>query len=147
MQSDPWWSLAMAINVFAVFFYAASPNSFRSYLWVYALICYGLPALPAIICALVRPGGVGIYGNATVSPPLCSFLASQTKLTLAIVAAMVLDRRSVQFPPYIYVLSPRVGMHIAVRGHLCCRWVSCLSPAKPAAQSNLQQPCTRRVGI
>ncbi len=51
MQSDPWWSLATAINVFAVFFYAASPNSFRKYLWVYALVCFGLPALPAIICA------------------------------------------------------------------------------------------------
>ena len=147
MQSDPWWSLAMAINVFAVFFYAASPNSFRSYLWVYALICYGLPALPAIICALVRPGGVGIYGNATVSAPVCSFLASPAKLTLVIVVAMVLDRRSIQFPPYFHVLSPRLDMHIAVRGHLCCRGVSCLSPAKPAPQSNLQQPCTRRVGI
>ncbi len=68
MQSDPWWSLAMAINVFAVFFWSASPRSFRKYLWVYALVCFGLPAIPAVISAIVRPDGVGIYGNATVSP-------------------------------------------------------------------------------
>ncbi|KAH8890440.1 hypothetical protein GQ53DRAFT_591127, partial [Thozetella sp. PMI_491] len=66
MQSDPWWSLAMAINVFAVFFWAASPNSFRKYLWAYALICFGSPAIPAVVIAIVRPDGVGIYGNATL---------------------------------------------------------------------------------
>ncbi len=43
MQSDPWWSFAMAVNVFMVFFFAANPTTFRRYLWVYCVICYGRP--------------------------------------------------------------------------------------------------------
>lgn len=66
MQSDPWWSLAMAVNVFLVFFFAANPNSFRSYLWLYCLICFGLPGLPALICLFYAPNGRKIYGNATL---------------------------------------------------------------------------------
>jgi len=69
MQSDPWWSLAMAVNVFLVFFMAASPNSFRKYLWVYAVGCFGLPGLPALICLVYAPYGERIYGNATVGAP------------------------------------------------------------------------------
>ncbi|KAF9765873.1 hypothetical protein IL306_001798 [Fusarium sp. DS 682] len=34
MQSDPWWSLAMAFNVFLVFFFRAKPDSFRRWWWV-----------------------------------------------------------------------------------------------------------------
>jgi hypothetical protein len=67
MQSDPWWSLAMAVNVFLVFFFAANPNSFRSYLWLYSLVCFGLPGVPAVICLFYIPTGRKIYGNATVS--------------------------------------------------------------------------------
>ncbi|KAK3694419.1 hypothetical protein B0T22DRAFT_526338 [Podospora appendiculata] len=66
MQSDPWWSFAMAVNVYMVFFMAASPDYFRQYLWVYCLICFGLPALPAIICLVYAPSNVNIYGNATL---------------------------------------------------------------------------------
>ncbi|OIW34663.1 family A G protein-coupled receptor-like protein [Coniochaeta ligniaria NRRL 30616] len=67
MQSDPWWSLAMAINVYMVFFLAANPTSFRQYLWIYCLVCYGAPALPAIILLLVRGDPRGpVYGNATL---------------------------------------------------------------------------------
>ncbi|KAG6017266.1 hypothetical protein E4U43_001874 [Claviceps pusilla] len=36
MQSDPWWSLAMAINVLLVFYFRASPDSFRQRWWIYA---------------------------------------------------------------------------------------------------------------
>lgn len=69
MQSDPWWSLAMAINVYMVFFLAANPTSFRQYLWIYCLVCYGAPALPAIVLLLIRGNPRGpVYGNATVSP-------------------------------------------------------------------------------
>lgn len=67
MQSDPWWSLAMAVNVYMVFFLAANPNSFRRYLWLYCLVCFGAPALPALICLILRRDSRGIYGNATVS--------------------------------------------------------------------------------
>ncbi|KAM0326305.1 hypothetical protein ACHAQA_006903 [Verticillium albo-atrum] len=49
MQSDPWWSLAMAVNVYLVFFFGASPASFRRYLWLYCIICFGGPFIPAIL--------------------------------------------------------------------------------------------------
>lgn len=69
MQSDPWWSLAMAVNVWMVFFLAANPTSFRQYLWIYCLVCYGTPALPAVVLLLIRGNPKGpVYGNATVSP-------------------------------------------------------------------------------
>ena len=70
MQSDPWWSLAMAVNVFLVFFFAANPNSFRNYLWLYSLVCFGLPAVPAFVMLFYAPNGKKIYGNATVCPCL-----------------------------------------------------------------------------
>ncbi|KAH6871234.1 G-protein coupled receptor [Thelonectria olida] len=66
MQSDPWWSLAMAVNVFLVIFCGASPASFRHYLWLYCLICFGGPFIPAIALLLARPNGRMIYGNATL---------------------------------------------------------------------------------
>ncbi len=68
MQSDPWWSFAMAVNVFMVFFFAANPTTFRRYLWVYCVVCYGAPMVPAIVCLCIRNDPKGpIYGNATVS--------------------------------------------------------------------------------
>ncbi|KAB5580271.1 G-protein coupled receptor [Coniochaeta sp. 2T2.1] len=67
MQSDPWWSLAMAVNVWMVFFLAANPTSFRQYLWLYCLVCYGAPALPAVTLLLIRGDPRGpVYGNATL---------------------------------------------------------------------------------
>jgi hypothetical protein len=74
MQSDPWWSLAMAANVYMVFFYAASPSSFRQYLWAYCIVCFGLPAIPAVICAVLRPDKGLLYGNATVNSLLVPIL-------------------------------------------------------------------------
>ncbi|KAH6619399.1 hypothetical protein B0J18DRAFT_467554 [Chaetomium sp. MPI-SDFR-AT-0129] len=66
MQSDPWWSFAMAVNVYMVFFMSFSPSAFRKHLWVYCLICYGIPAIPAFICVLYKPNGQPIYGDATL---------------------------------------------------------------------------------
>ncbi|KAM0277838.1 hypothetical protein ACHAQH_005542 [Verticillium albo-atrum] len=66
MQSDPWWSLAMAVNVYLVFFFGASPASFRQYLWLYCVICFGGPFIPAIVLLLARPNGQMMYGNATL---------------------------------------------------------------------------------
>ncbi|KAK4129084.1 family A G protein-coupled receptor-like protein [Parathielavia appendiculata] len=66
MQSDPWWSFAMAVNVYVVFFMSYSPNSFRQYLWVYCLVCFGIPAVPAFICLFYAPNGQRIYGDATL---------------------------------------------------------------------------------
>ncbi|TDZ13749.1 Cyclic AMP receptor-like protein A [Colletotrichum spinosum] len=66
MQSDPWWSFAMAINVFLVFFASANPSSFREYLWVYCVVCFGGPFIPAICLLVIKPEGDDIYGDATL---------------------------------------------------------------------------------
>ncbi|CAG7564080.1 unnamed protein product [Fusarium equiseti] len=67
MQSDPWWSLAMAFNVFLVFFFRTSPDSFRRWWWVYCLICYGGPFAIAIALLLVRNPNRGlVFGQATI---------------------------------------------------------------------------------
>ncbi|GKU04281.1 cyclic amp receptor a [Fusarium langsethiae] len=67
MQSDPWWSLAMAINVFLVFFCNADPRMFRKYAWLYCIICFGGPLIPAIVLISIRnsPRGL-IFGDATL---------------------------------------------------------------------------------
>ncbi|KAK4239411.1 putative G-protein coupled receptor [Achaetomium macrosporum] len=66
MQSDPWWSFAMAVNVYMVFFLSYSPNEFHKHLWLYCLICYGIPAVPAFVCLFYAPNGKRMYGNATL---------------------------------------------------------------------------------
>lgn len=69
MQSDPWWSFAMAVNVYMVFFMSYPPNRFHKHLWLYCLICFGIPLVPALICLVYAPNGERIYGNATVRYP------------------------------------------------------------------------------
>ncbi|KAF4423781.1 Cyclic AMP receptor A [Fusarium acutatum] len=67
MQSDPWWSLAMAINVFLVFFCNADPRMFRKYAWLYCLICFGGPFIPAVVLISIRNSPEGlIFGDATL---------------------------------------------------------------------------------
>ncbi|CAK7237772.1 hypothetical protein SBRCBS47491_010125 [Sporothrix bragantina] len=67
MQSDPWWSFAMAFNVYLVFFHSANPTTFRRHLWMYCLVCFGLPMIPAIVCLYVQSASKGpIYGDATL---------------------------------------------------------------------------------
>ncbi|OAQ95508.1 G-protein coupled receptor protein [Purpureocillium lilacinum] len=67
MQSDPWWSFAMAVNVYLVFFHNADPSSFRKYLWVYCLVCFGGPMVPAIILISIRDDVRGpIFGDAVL---------------------------------------------------------------------------------
>ncbi|SPQ18475.1 5e9f199e-d259-43c8-855c-898ba664a14d [Thermothielavioides terrestris] len=66
MQSDPWWSFAMAVNVYMVFFMSYPPNDLHKHLWLYCLICFGIPAIPALICLFYAPNGQRIYGNATL---------------------------------------------------------------------------------
>ncbi|KAH6995711.1 hypothetical protein BKA56DRAFT_666011 [Ilyonectria sp. MPI-CAGE-AT-0026] len=67
MQSDPWWSFAMSVNVFLVFFFNASPCTFRKYAWVYCLICYGGPMIPAIVLISIRDPNNGlIFGDAAL---------------------------------------------------------------------------------
>ncbi|RGP74260.1 hypothetical protein FLONG3_6172 [Fusarium longipes] len=67
MQSDPWWSLAMAINVFLVFFCNADPRMFRKYAWLYCVICFGGPLIPAIVLISIRNSPRGLmFGDATL---------------------------------------------------------------------------------
>lgn len=69
MQSDPWWALAMSVNVFLVFFIRTSPDTFQRWLWLYCIVCYGGPFVIALALLLVRPKRGLIYGEATVSKP------------------------------------------------------------------------------
>lgn len=87
MQSDPWWSFAMAFNVYLVFFFSANPTVFRRYLWAYCLVCFGLPMIPAIVCLHVKTPKGPIYGDATVSGspfsyPLCEITSAHLVLLL-----------------------------------------------------------------
>ncbi|KAI0553781.1 hypothetical protein F4679DRAFT_436318 [Xylaria curta] len=67
MQSDPWWSFAMAVNVYMVFFFSANPNNFLRYWYAYFIVCYGIPFIPALWLLLVRKGpGDTVYGDATI---------------------------------------------------------------------------------
>ncbi|KAI2463082.1 hypothetical protein F4781DRAFT_146027 [Annulohypoxylon bovei var. microspora] len=67
MQSDPWWSFAMAVNVYMVFFFSANTNSFLRYWYAYFIVCYGVPFIPSIWLLVVRGGdGQNVYGNATI---------------------------------------------------------------------------------
>lgn len=76
MQADPWWSFAMAVNVFLVFFYNINPNTFRQYAWVYCLVCYGVPMITAVVLMCIRAGPRGlIFGDAVVSTKDSYFLS------------------------------------------------------------------------
>ncbi|KAI0863306.1 hypothetical protein F4860DRAFT_502085 [Xylaria cubensis] len=67
MQSDPWWSFAMAVNVYMVFFFSANPNNFLRYWYAYFVVCYGIPFIPALWLLLVRDGPSDtVYGDATI---------------------------------------------------------------------------------
>ncbi|TGJ87176.1 hypothetical protein E0Z10_g1628 [Xylaria hypoxylon] len=67
MQSDPWWSFAMAVNVYMVFFFSANPTNFLRYWYAYFIVCYGIPFIPALWLLLVRDGnGHNVYGDATI---------------------------------------------------------------------------------
>lgn len=57
----------MAINVYMVFFMSFNPSRFRQYLWIYCVICFGLPAVPAFVFLFVRENRGLVYGDAAVS--------------------------------------------------------------------------------
>jgi len=60
----------MAVNVYLVFFHRFDAARLKKLYWLYALICYGLPFIPAIFCLFYISKGKGrMYGDATVSFP------------------------------------------------------------------------------
>ncbi|KAL7911730.1 putative G-protein coupled receptor protein [Trichoderma velutinum] len=67
MQSDPWWSFAMAFNVFLVFFYNANPATFRKRIWIYCIVCFGGPLVPAVVLVSIHDDAKGpVFGNAAL---------------------------------------------------------------------------------
>lgn len=59
----------MAVNVYMVFFMSFNPTTFRQYLWIYCVICFGLPAIPAFVFLFIREERGLVYGDAAVSKP------------------------------------------------------------------------------
>ncbi|KAK3190899.1 hypothetical protein K4F52_003216 [Lecanicillium sp. MT-2017a] len=60
----------MAVNVLLVFYFRATPESFRRWWWLYCLICYGGPFIIALSLLLVKTKERGsVYGEATVAQP------------------------------------------------------------------------------
>ncbi|KOS22905.1 Cyclic AMP receptor-like protein A [Escovopsis weberi] len=79
-QSDPWWLLAMAVNVFLVFFCHFKPSRFRKNFWVFCIVCFGGPFLPAIVLFCIRddPRGL-VFGDATRSPATYRYLVAVSR--------------------------------------------------------------------
>lgn len=89
MMSDPWWSCAMAVNVYLVFFRRYDAARLKKLYWIYGIICYGLPSIPAIFCLAYKTEAKGrMYGDATVGPIGSTKSALHTDNT-----AVVLDRQ------------------------------------------------------
>jgi hypothetical protein len=58
----------MSINVYLVFFHNANPTTFRKYAWIYCLVCFGGPAIPAVTLIAIHNKSRGlVYGDAAVS--------------------------------------------------------------------------------
>ena len=122
MQSDPWWSFAMAVNVFLVFFYNANPASFRRYLWVYCLVCFGGPMIPAIVLLSIRGDPRGpIYGDAAVSvsiEPLAEDAADGSQLWCWIGPNWSLVRLYAYYIPIWVCILLSILIYLAVGYHV-----------------------------
>jgi len=67
MPADSLWTLAMAFNVYLVFFKKYSSSQLRKLEWKYFIACYGLPSVTAIIFLFVQTKRKGkVYGPATL---------------------------------------------------------------------------------
>ncbi|TAQ90332.1 hypothetical protein B7494_g1358 [Chlorociboria aeruginascens] len=57
----------MAVNVYLVFFRRYDAYRLKRLSWIYGVLCYGVPFIPAIVCLLVKTSKKGkVYGNATL---------------------------------------------------------------------------------
>jgi len=93
----------MAVNVYLVFFRRYDAIRLKKLYWIYGLLCYGLPFIPAMFCLFYKTKKKGrMYGNATVrqihpSKSLCtdvaisSLLLAGSHFILTLFAAVVLD--------------------------------------------------------
>ncbi|KAI9773015.1 MAG: hypothetical protein M1839_002245 [Geoglossum umbratile] len=77
MPADSLWTLAMAFNVYLVFFKKYSSSQLRKLEWKYFLACYGLPSVTAIIFLFVQTKHKGkVYGPATATPKLWCWITT-----------------------------------------------------------------------
>ncbi|MCJ1402711.1 hypothetical protein MMC11_005932 [Xylographa trunciseda] len=58
------WNLAMAINVYLTVFKKYNAERLRSMEWIYLLVCYGGPLVPAFTYCFISTSNGKIYGNA-----------------------------------------------------------------------------------
>ncbi len=71
MPADALWTLAMACNVYLAFFRKYNSRDLRSLEWIYIVLCYGIPFVPALVYCFINTLERGkIYGSAVVSHPL-----------------------------------------------------------------------------
>lgn len=150
MQSDPWWSFAMAVNVYMVFFMSFNPTTFRQYLWIYCVICFGLPAVPAFIFLFLREKRGLVYGDAAVSRPLSSsqkiglpsYTVTNDLMTDKLLIAMVLDQLRLECASHLLLLLTHLGVLGPVCRHILCYRLPCVPPAEPVAQPVTEQSGT-----
>ncbi|KAK0717840.1 hypothetical protein B0T26DRAFT_596621, partial [Lasiosphaeria miniovina] len=63
VQSDPWWSLAMAVNVTLVLYRGANTHTVMRWGWLYCAVCYGGPFMAALVCLMLRDADkTAVYG-------------------------------------------------------------------------------------
>ncbi len=92
VQSDLWWSLAMAVNILLVFVRGVNLRTVRKWGWVYCVVCYGGPFGIALACLLITaPGKTAIYGDAGVrlSPFISAFHSRNLPCHLNVVLTTV----------------------------------------------------------
>lgn len=78
----------MAINVYMVFFMSFNPATFRQYLWLYCVICFGLPAIPSFVFLFLREGRGLVYGDAAVSHPVPRWSSCADRKSTIVLAIM-----------------------------------------------------------
>ena len=66
LPADAMWNLAMASNVYLTVFKKYNAERLKSMEWIYLLVCYGLPLIPAFAYCFISRGNDKIYGNATL---------------------------------------------------------------------------------
>lgn len=67
MLSDSLWNMSMAINVYLTVFKNYNTDDLKRLEWIYLLVNYGLPFMPAFAYCFINVAGRGkIYGPAVL---------------------------------------------------------------------------------
>ncbi|KAM0522546.1 hypothetical protein ACHAPE_002138 [Trichoderma viride] len=113
MQSDPWWSFAMAFNVFLVFFNNANPAVFRNRIWIYCIICFGGPLIPAIVLVSIHDNAKGpVFGNAaSLTRKIDHYGTATTEVQVTSITPENDYSGLPAIPPAIYAHGPTIVSH------------------------------------